>query len=199
MHARVCVLLRGRRQEDNGCVADCMLCWHLDRCLCPGRTGHTCVHLDACTAWLAHCLLFCPLPPPQLVMNVPYTALNFTAYESMKKFLVGSTPARSAAAAAAAGDAASSGGGGERLPSGAGRLLTAASAQPASSVGGGAAVQQQEEQGEEEEGLRVQLLAGGVAGGLAAAATTPLDVVKTRLQLEGLSSATRYNTTSVVS
>ncbi|KAI3427269.1 hypothetical protein D9Q98_007201 [Chlorella vulgaris] len=132
-----------------------------------------------------------------LVMNVPYTALNFTAYESMKKFLVGSTPARSAAAAAAAGDAASSGGGGERLPSGAGRLLTAASAQPASSVGGGAAVQQQEEQGEEEEGLRVQLLAGGVAGGLAAAATTPLDVVKTRLQLEGLSSATRYNTTSV--
>lgn len=44
----------------------------------------------------------------------------------------------------------------------------------------------------------LQLGAGGLAGGLAAAATTPLDVVKTRLQLEGLGSATRYNTVSVV-
>ncbi|EFN56490.1 hypothetical protein CHLNCDRAFT_22033 [Chlorella variabilis] len=82
-----------------------------------------------------------------LVMNVPYTALHFAAYESIKKFLVGG--------------------------------------------------EEEEGEEEEEEGLRVQLVAGGVAGGLAAAATTPLDVVKTRLQLEGLNSATRYNTTSV--
>lgn len=43
----------------------------------------------------------------------------------------------------------------------------------------------------------MQLGAGGLAGGLAAAATNPLDVVKTRLQLEGLESATRYNTSAV--
>ena len=36
-----------------------------------------------------------------------------------------------------------------------------------------------------DEGLAVQLGAGGLAGGLAAAATTPLDVVKTRLQVLG--------------
>ena len=52
--------------------------------------------------------------------------------------------------------------------------------------------------GHEEESLAVQLLAGGTAGAAAAAATNPLDVVKTRLQLEGVNSATRYGTTAVV-
>lgn len=52
---------------------------------------------------------------------------------------------------------------------------------------------------EEEEGLLVELVAGGIAGGGAAAITNPLDVVKTRLQLEGVNSATRYESTSFVS
>lgn len=52
---------------------------------------------------------------------------------------------------------------------------------------------------EEDESLAVQLAAGGTAGGVSAALTTPLDVVKTRLQLEGVNSATRYGTTAVVS
>lgn len=52
---------------------------------------------------------------------------------------------------------------------------------------------------EEDESLAVQLAAGGVAGGVSAGLTTPLDVVKTRLQLEGVNSATRYGTTAVVS
>ncbi|KDD74418.1 hypothetical protein H632_c1328p1 [Helicosporidium sp. ATCC 50920] len=44
----------------------------------------------------------------------------------------------------------------------------------------------------EADGLREQLVAGGVAGATAAAATTPLDVVKTRLQLEGFRGGARY-------
>ncbi len=51
--------------------------------------------------------------------------------------------------------------------------------------------------GDQEETLAVQLGAGGIAGGLAAFWTTPLDVVKTRLQLEGVHSATRYETIAV--
>lgn len=114
-------------------------------------------------------------------MNVPYTALHFAVYESAKKFMVGGMAAGSPAAAEAGGSGA-----------GAVALLTSAAAQAAA----GAPAAEGEE---EEEGLFVQLVAGGTAGGLAAAATTPLDVVKTRLQLEGIHSVTRYNTTSVVS
>ena len=51
---------------------------------------------------------------------------------------------------------------------------------------------------EEDESLAVQLTAGGLAGGLSAGLTTPLDVLKTRLQLEGVNSATRYGTSAVV-
>ena len=39
---------------------------------------------------------------------------------------------------------------------------------------------------EEDEGLLVQCVAGGLAGGLAAAVTNPLDVVKTRLQTDAV-------------
>ena len=53
--------------------------------------------------------------------------------------------------------------------------------------------------GHREESLAVQLVAGGTAGGTAAALTNPLDMVKTRLQLEGVNSATKYGTTHVVS
>lgn len=51
---------------------------------------------------------------------------------------------------------------------------------------------------QEDESLAVQLAAGGTAGGVSAALTTPLDVVKTRLQLEGVNSAARYKSTALV-
>ncbi|KAL6745765.1 mitochondrial carrier domain-containing protein [Haematococcus lacustris] len=50
----------------------------------------------------------------------------------------------------------------------------------------------------DEDTLLVQLVAGGVAGGSAAAVTTPFDVVKTRLQTEGVLSARRYNSSAVL-
>lgn len=50
-----------------------------------------------------------------------------------------------------------------------------------------------------EDSLSTQLIAGGTAGGIAAAITTPFDVVKTRLQTQGVSSATQYHSISVVS
>ena len=64
----------------------------------------------------------------QLVMNVPFTAVHFSAYETAKRLID---------------------------PSGS------------------------------DEQLATQLIAGGSAGGLSAAVTNPLDVVKTRLQTDG--------------
>ena len=61
-------------------------------------------------------------------MNVPFTAVHFSAYETAKKVLVA----------------------------------------------------------EDDENLGVQLVAGGLAGGLSAACTNHLDVIKTRLQTDGL-------------
>lgn len=46
--------------------------------------------------------------------------------------------------------------------------------------------------------LSIQITAGGIAGGTAAAVTNPLDVVKTRLQTEGVTSATRYKGSGVI-
>jgi Mitochondrial carrier protein len=67
-------------------------------------------------------------------MNVPFTAVHFSAYETVKRLLAASA---------------------------------------------------------DDEGLRVQLIAGGAAGGLSAAVTNPLDVLKTRLQTEGMLSHRR--------
>lgn len=48
-----------------------------------------------------------------------------------------------------------------------------------------------------EEGIIVHLTAGGAAGALASAVTTPLDVVKTRLQCQGVNGADRFNSSSI--
>jgi solute carrier family 25 iron transporter 28/37 len=50
----------------------------------------------------------------------------------------------------------------------------------------------------DEEHLLVHVTAGGAAGALASAVTTPLDVVKTRLQCQGVSGAQRFMSCSVV-
>ncbi|GMH40547.1 hypothetical protein BSKO_08451 [Bryopsis sp. KO-2023] len=52
---------------------------------------------------------------------------------------------------------------------------------------------------DEDDRLSIQLVAGGVAGGAAAAITNPLDVVKTRLQTEGVTTATKYSGNGVIS
>ncbi|KAH7365341.1 hypothetical protein KP509_18G021700 [Ceratopteris richardii] len=48
-----------------------------------------------------------------------------------------------------------------------------------------------------EENLFMHLTAGGAAGALASAVTTPLDVVKTRLQCQGVDGAERFATSSI--
>jgi len=52
---------------------------------------------------------------------------------------------------------------------------------------------------EEKDSLSIQLTAGGIAGAMAAAVSTPLDVVKTRLQTEGVASSTVYRQTGALS
>ncbi|KAG2485519.1 hypothetical protein HYH03_015791 [Edaphochlamys debaryana] len=98
----------------------------------PYRSG-----LDAARAMLRHEGMgaFFRSYRTTLVMNVPFTAMHFSVYETAKKLMY---------------------------------------------------------QGEDEETLRVQLVAGGLAGGCAAAVTNPLDVVKTRLQTSGATSGTSY-------
>ena len=49
----------------------------------------------------------------------------------------------------------------------------------------------------EQEGIGTQLTAGALAGGAAASVTTPFDVVKTRLQTEGVVSNARYGSSGV--
>ncbi|KAF9596432.1 hypothetical protein IFM89_011261 [Coptis chinensis] len=48
-----------------------------------------------------------------------------------------------------------------------------------------------------EEQILVHLTAGGVAGALASTVTTLLDVVKTRLQCQGVCGAEKFNNTSI--
>eukprot|EP00850_Spirogloea_muscicola_P018083 SM000162S02361 [mRNA] locus=s162:179804:181597:+ [translate_table: standard] len=49
----------------------------------------------------------------------------------------------------------------------------------------------------DEEQLLIHVTAGGLSGALAGAITTPLDVVKTRLQCQGVCGASRFRSTSV--
>jgi solute carrier family 25 iron transporter 28/37 len=114
----------------------------------------------------------------QVVMNVPYTAIHFATYESLKQFMH---------------QALSEDGSAESQESLLVQVLARECAVRSNSrnstLCGGIFT----------ECANLQFGAGGLAGGLAAAATTPLDVVKTRLQLEGMASVTRYRTVSVVS
>ncbi|KAI7987015.1 Mitoferrin [Camellia lanceoleosa] len=79
-----------------------------------------------------------------IVMNAPFTAVHFSTYEALKKFL------------------------GEVSPENA-----------------------------SEERILVHLTAGGAAGALASAVTTPLDVVKTRLQCQGVCGADTFSSGSI--
>ena len=124
-------------------------------------------------------------------MNVPFTALHFAGYETAKKALAPVLkPARASA------HRSHGGGVGEerRLRRNGDGLPHHDNVQDLPSDddfdGDG-------DGDDDDDGLLVQLTAGGAAGGLAAAATTPLDVVKTRLQLEGVGSAARYGSTAV--
>ncbi|KAL3692190.1 hypothetical protein R1sor_005841 [Riccia sorocarpa] len=49
-----------------------------------------------------------------------------------------------------------------------------------------------------EESLLMHITAGGAAGALASAVTTPLDVIKTRLQTQGIAGAERFSSGSVL-
>lgn len=51
---------------------------------------------------------------------------------------------------------------------------------------------------DDDDQLYIQVIAGGISGGTAAGLTNPLDVVKTRLQTEGVTTATRYVSNGVL-
>lgn len=80
-----------------------------------------------------------------VVMNIPFTAVHFAAYEAGKNVLADIYP-----------------------------------------------------QYADEEHFLVHITAGGAAGALASAVTTPLDVIKTRLQCQGVNGSDRYATGSVL-
>jgi solute carrier family 25 iron transporter 28/37 len=140
-----------------------------------------------------------------VVMNVPFTAVHFSVYESAKRWLLGmgAGPGEMVREAkeACAEVWGSWMGGGERGVAGRAAAAEAAAApgrQAAAAQAAGGREKDDDDEEEEEEGLLVQLVAGGLAGGSAAAVTTPLDVVKTRLQTEGVGAPRRYGGTTRV-
>ena len=94
-----------------------------------------------------------------LIMNVPFTAVQFAVYESGKKARATAPRSRASARIMLTRGAAT-------------KCQVLVAAKVLSSA--------------DEEGLVEQLVAGGAAGGLAAALTNPLDIAKTRLQTAGV-------------